>query len=230
MTGKTISEKLLSEKSGRDVRAGDYVEAEVDVMMTHDVTGPLTFEVFEDVTGDDPELVDPDNTVITIDHHAPADGVEAANNHNIVREFADTYGAQQYDVGDGICHQVLVEGVRLPGRPGDRCGLALDHLRRRRRLRHRRRLHRPRDDARDRRAVVPGAGDAPVRGRRRPPRRRVREGPHPEVHRRRGVRRLHVQDRRVRRLGGRGAADPRAARPLEHGDRDGRKGRHRPAR
>jgi len=68
------------------------------------------------VTGDDPELVDPDNTVITIDHHAPADGVEAANNHNIVREFADTYGAQQYDVGDGICHQVLVEeGFVSPG-------------------------------------------------------------------------------------------------------------------
>jgi len=34
MTGKTISEKLLSEKSGRDVRAGDYVEAEVVMMMT----------------------------------------------------------------------------------------------------------------------------------------------------------------------------------------------------
>jgi 3-isopropylmalate/(R)-2-methylmalate dehydratase large subunit len=116
MTGKTISEKLLSEKSGEDVRAGDYVEANVDVMMTHDVTGPLTFEVFEDVTGDDPELVDPDNTVITIDHHAPADGVKAANNHNIVREFAAEYGAQQYEVGDGICHQVLVEeGFVSPG-------------------------------------------------------------------------------------------------------------------
>ena len=116
MTGKTISEKLLSEKSGTDVRAGDYVEAGVDVMMTHDVTGPLTFEVFEDVTGDDPELVDPDNTVITIDHHAPADGVKAANNHNIVREFAAEYGAQQYEVGDGICHQVLVEeGFVAPG-------------------------------------------------------------------------------------------------------------------
>jgi 3-isopropylmalate/(R)-2-methylmalate dehydratase large subunit len=116
MTGKTISEKLLSEKSGEDVRAGDYVEAAVDVLLTHDVTGPLAFEVFEDVTGDDPELVDPDNTVITIDHHAPADGVRAANNHNIVREFAAEYGAQQYEVGDGICHQVLVEeGFVAPG-------------------------------------------------------------------------------------------------------------------
>lgn len=116
MTGKTISEKLLSKKSGKDVTAGDYVEASVDVMMTHDVTGPLTFEVFEDVTDGDGKLVDPDNTVITIDHHAPADGVEAANNHNIVREFAAEYGAQQYEVGDGICHQVLVEeGFVAPG-------------------------------------------------------------------------------------------------------------------
>jgi 3-isopropylmalate/(R)-2-methylmalate dehydratase large subunit len=116
MTGKTISEKLLSEKADKDVRAGEFVEASVDVMMTHDVTGPLTFEVFEEVTDDDDELVDPDNTIITIDHHAPADGVEAANNHNIVRDFADKYGAQQYDVGDGICHQVLVEeGFVAPG-------------------------------------------------------------------------------------------------------------------
>lgn len=116
MTGKTVSETLLSEKSGTDVRAGDYVEASVDVMMTHDVTGPLTFEVFKAVTGGDGELSDPENTVITIDHHAPADGVEAANNHNSVREFAAEYGAQQYEVGDGICHQVLVEeGFVNPG-------------------------------------------------------------------------------------------------------------------
>lgn len=116
MTGKTLAEKILSEKSGRDVRAGDYVEAEIDVGFTHDVTGPLTFEVFEEVTGDDPSLADPDNTIVTIDHHAPADGVEAANNHNLVREFAEEYGAVQYDVGDGICHQVIAEsGFVEPG-------------------------------------------------------------------------------------------------------------------
>lgn len=116
MLGKTVSEKFFSKKAGDDVRAGEYVEAEVDVMMTHDVTGPLTFEVFEAVTGGDGGLADPENTVITIDHHAPADGVEAANNHNIVREFATKYGARQYEVGDGICHQVLVEeGFVDPG-------------------------------------------------------------------------------------------------------------------
>lgn len=116
MTQKTVSEKFLSAKAGTDATAGDYVEASVDIMMTHDVTGPMTFEVFEDVVGEDGSLAAPDKTVITIDHHAPADGVEAANNHNIVREFAEQYGATQYEVGDGICHQVLVEdGFAQPG-------------------------------------------------------------------------------------------------------------------
>jgi len=93
------------------------VEADVDVMLAHDVTGPLTFEVFERVTGSDPELESPEDVVLTIDHHAPADGVEAANNHNRIRAFASEYGTHQYEVGDGICHQVLVEEGHV--RPGD---------------------------------------------------------------------------------------------------------------
>lgn len=116
MSNKTIAENLLSEKSGTDARAGDYVEADIDVAMAHDITGPLAFDTFEDVTDEDGELFAPDSTVFTIDHHAPADGVEAANNHNAVREFAREHGAHQFDVGDGICHSVLVEeGFVGPG-------------------------------------------------------------------------------------------------------------------
>ena len=117
MTDKTIAEKILSQKADTDARAGDYVEAAIDVAMAHDITGPLAFETFDDVTGDDAELFAPDRTVFTIDHHAPADGVEAANNHNAVREFAAAHGAHQFDVGDGICHAVLVEEGFV--RPGD---------------------------------------------------------------------------------------------------------------
>jgi 3-isopropylmalate/(R)-2-methylmalate dehydratase large subunit len=69
------------------------------------------------VTDETGELAAPDRTVLTIDHHAPADGVKAANNHNLVRDFAERYGAHQYDVGDGICHQILVEEGFV--RPGD---------------------------------------------------------------------------------------------------------------
>jgi 3-isopropylmalate/(R)-2-methylmalate dehydratase large subunit len=116
MSGKTLAEKLLSEKSGTDARAGDYVEAQIDVAMAHDITGPLAFQTFDEVTGEDAELFAPDRTVFTIDHHAPADGVQAANNHNAVRAFAAEHGAHQFDVGDGICHAVLVEeGFVGPG-------------------------------------------------------------------------------------------------------------------
>jgi len=116
MSGKTISEKILSRKSGDDAYAGDFVQAEVDAMVTHDVTGPLTFEVFEKVTGKDPELSDPESVVLTLDHHAPADGIQAANNHNRVRDFAADYGANLYEISDGICHQVVVEeGYVGPG-------------------------------------------------------------------------------------------------------------------
>jgi 3-isopropylmalate/(R)-2-methylmalate dehydratase large subunit len=113
---KTFAENLLSAKSGEDVRAGEYVEAQIDVAMAHDITGPLAFDTFEEVTGGDGELFAPGRTVFTIDHHAPADGVQAANNHNRLREFAREHDAAQYDVGDGICHQVLVEeGFVGPG-------------------------------------------------------------------------------------------------------------------
>jgi 3-isopropylmalate/(R)-2-methylmalate dehydratase large subunit len=68
------------------------------------------------VAGENPALTDPENTLLTIDHHAPADSVEAANNHNALRDFAAEYGCHQYDVSDGICHQVVVEeGFVEPG-------------------------------------------------------------------------------------------------------------------
>ena len=117
MTGKTLAEKLLSAKAGVDVWAGDYIEAAVDVAMAHDITGPLAFQTFNEVTSGDGGLFAPGRTIFTIDHHAPADGVQAANNHNAIREFAAKHGAHQYDVGDGICHQVLIEEGHVA--PGD---------------------------------------------------------------------------------------------------------------
>ncbi|WP_247730359.1 3-isopropylmalate dehydratase large subunit [Halovivax limisalsi] len=116
MTAKTITEKILSRKAGADVTAGDFVEADLDAMFAHDVTGPLAIDAFEAVTDEDGTLVAPERTVFTLDHHAPADGVEAANNHNIVRDFAAAQGAHQYEIDDGICHQVLIEeGFAEPG-------------------------------------------------------------------------------------------------------------------
>ena len=44
--GRTIAEKVLSDRSGSDARAGDIVKAEVDYVMVNDVTGPIAFREF----------------------------------------------------------------------------------------------------------------------------------------------------------------------------------------
>lgn len=49
-------------------------------------------------------------TALVLDHYSPPPNPEAANTHVAMRAFADQDGALLYDVGDGICHQVLPEG------------------------------------------------------------------------------------------------------------------------
>jgi 3-isopropylmalate/(R)-2-methylmalate dehydratase large subunit len=52
-------------------------------------------------------------TAIVLDHYSPPPNIEAANVHRDMRAFADKHGAVLYDVGDGICHQVMPEGGHL---------------------------------------------------------------------------------------------------------------------
>lgn len=52
-------------------------------------------------------------TALVLDHYSPPPNPEAANTHVAMRRFADEQGAVLYDVGDGICHQVLPEGGHL---------------------------------------------------------------------------------------------------------------------
>ena len=47
--GKTLSEKILSEKSGTDARTGDIVIAPVDLAFVQDTTGPLTIRQLKEV-------------------------------------------------------------------------------------------------------------------------------------------------------------------------------------
>jgi len=46
--GKTLSEKILSAKSGNNARAGDIVIASVDLSFVQDTTGPLTVMQFRE--------------------------------------------------------------------------------------------------------------------------------------------------------------------------------------
>jgi len=67
--GKTLAEKVLSEKSGCDARSGDIVVAPVDLAFIQDTTGPLTIRQFEESGYG--SLANPQKTVIFIDHSVP---------------------------------------------------------------------------------------------------------------------------------------------------------------
>lgn len=114
----TISEKIFSRASGRPVRAGDFVMADIDRAMTHDITGPLAVQGFRAIMKDqDPKVWDPEKIVILFDHQVPADSLNAAANHILLRQFATDQGITNYDIFEGICHQVMPEKGWI--RPGD---------------------------------------------------------------------------------------------------------------
>ena len=86
----TISEKILAKASGNDkVEAGDIVIADIDIAMTHDLTGPLSVESFNKIGAED--VWDPTKIVIPFDHQVPADSIDSANNHIIMQEFVTKF-------------------------------------------------------------------------------------------------------------------------------------------
>ena len=113
----SMAERILARASGeRDVGPGDVVEASVDVAMVNDITGPLAVKAFEEMGRE--SVWDPDRVVIVLDHHAPASSVESARLHRILRRFAAEQGiGSLYDIGSGVCHQVMIEGGHV--RPGE---------------------------------------------------------------------------------------------------------------
>ncbi|MDP7415269.1 MAG: 3-isopropylmalate dehydratase large subunit [Dehalococcoidales bacterium] len=111
--GKTLAEKILSEKSGNDARAGDLVIAEVDLAFVQDTTGPLAVRQFQ--SGGFKRLANPLKTVLFIDHAVPSPNDSLSNDHLLLRSFARETGAVMSDVGEGVCHQLVGESLARPG-------------------------------------------------------------------------------------------------------------------
>lgn len=112
---QTIAEKILSRRAGKAVRAGDIVIVSVDGVMATDATAPMAIQAFREMGGRRPW--DPTRTFLVIDHAAPAPNETVANLHQLMRAFARETGCRLYDVGEGICHQLMVENGHV--RPGD---------------------------------------------------------------------------------------------------------------
>ena len=113
--GHTFAEKILALKGGvKEAVVGQIVEAAPDVALSHDNTAPIV-ETFRKIGVT--RLARPDIHVIILDHACPAPTTKHAQNHKEIRQFVAEQGLQYfYDVGRGVCHQVLAEeGLALPG-------------------------------------------------------------------------------------------------------------------
>ncbi|MGB2813564.1 MAG: 3-isopropylmalate dehydratase large subunit [Dehalococcoidales bacterium] len=111
--GKTLSEKILSAKSGNNARAGDIVIASVDLSFVQDTTGPLTVMQFRE--SDLKKLASPERTAVFIDHAVPSPTRTLSNDHLVLRQFAGETGAIMSDIGEGVCHQLVAESLARPG-------------------------------------------------------------------------------------------------------------------
>ena len=113
MSGRTIAEKILSAKSGGDVRPGDIVLADVDLAYSHDGNRPLAMDLLAEMGV--ARVWDSKRYILVLDHY-PSPSQAVASTHTKLRAFAREQGVRLYDVGDGISHVVLPEkGLIGPG-------------------------------------------------------------------------------------------------------------------
>ncbi|NTW63957.1 MAG: 3-isopropylmalate dehydratase large subunit [Chlorobiaceae bacterium] len=119
---QTITQKILSRAANRKfVDAGENVWLNVDILLTHDVCGPPTFDIFKQEFGPDAKVWDPEKVVVLPDHYIFTANEHAHRNIDLLRQFAREQSLPHYyDVGTerykGVCHVALAEeGFNIPG-------------------------------------------------------------------------------------------------------------------
>ena len=115
--GMTMMQKILAAHAGLDsVKAGDLIEAKLDIVLGNDVTTPVAVSVFDKAGFT--SVFDKDKIAIVLDHYTPCKDIKSAELCATAREFAKRFDITHfYDVGTvGIEHALLPEqGVVCPG-------------------------------------------------------------------------------------------------------------------
>ena len=105
--GQTIAEKIIFQHTQKRAYAGEIAITKVDGAMATDTTAPLAMKAFREMGGS--RLFDASKFFLVIDHAAPAPNERIANLHKLMREFSAEQGSKLYEIGQGICHQIMVE-------------------------------------------------------------------------------------------------------------------------
>ncbi len=119
---QTITEKILARAAGKEqVKPDENIWVMADILLTHDVCGPGTIEVFKREFGADARVWDSERVVIIPDHYIFTRDEKAQRNVNSLRAFVREQGLKwYYDPGTpnykGVCHVALPqEGHVRPG-------------------------------------------------------------------------------------------------------------------
>lgn len=115
--GMTMTQKILAAHAGVDfVKAGQLIEADLDLVLGNDVTTPVAVAEFRKIGVD--EVFDKNKIVIVPDHFAPNKDIKSAEQIKYIREFAKDMGIVNYfEIGQmGVEHALLPEkGLVVPG-------------------------------------------------------------------------------------------------------------------
>ncbi|MFH0762446.1 MAG: 3-isopropylmalate dehydratase large subunit [Candidatus Omnitrophota bacterium] len=110
--GKTIAEKIFSKHAGRDLRAGDFAVCKVDFAFGQDGTSSIIIDRAAELGVKKLKIP----FCMVIDHSAPSPNEGVAAVHKKMRRFSDIHKSMLFDIGCGVCHQVIPESGRiLPG-------------------------------------------------------------------------------------------------------------------
>ncbi|MHA2290393.1 MAG: 3-isopropylmalate dehydratase large subunit [Promethearchaeota archaeon] len=112
----TIAEKILKTHSNVDeISPGQFIEAEIDLIMVHEQLGGRIHLEYEKLGID--YVWDPNKIFFILDHWVPAPNINAAQMHQDCIKFAEKYNfVHNMGINKGICHQVLPElGFSRPG-------------------------------------------------------------------------------------------------------------------
>jgi len=114
MPAKTIAEKILSRHAGKDLKAGDFAICKIDFCFGQDGTSGILIDRFNELGKK--KVFDAKKFAIVIDHNSPSPNQGVSAIHKKLRDFTKKFKLNLYDMGCGVCHQVIPEnGHVLPG-------------------------------------------------------------------------------------------------------------------
>lgn len=115
--GMTMTQKILADHAGLEsVKAGDLIEAKLDIVLGNDITSPVAIGVFDEAGFT--KVFDKEKIALVLDHYTPCKDIKSAQLCATAREFAKRFDIKHfYDTGEvGIEHALLPEkGIVGPG-------------------------------------------------------------------------------------------------------------------